>query len=460
MIPSAGSRSFAKVLLLATAMVGGHASAAAIHGALFTTDSVGNVNVNQYDSKAAVYLDGGPPPNAPCTAAGLDDGTYVYQITNPSGTVLLSSDDITDRTFVVSGGVIVSASTHATVTGTCPGAVAVQMAPFDDTPNNGGVYKAWVTRQSDYVANGGFSPGSTKTDNFRVKEPAITPDTADLNVYKFYDANGNGVWDSTEMPLFGWAMRVTNGNAFDETKPTLSPDGIATWTGLSVADNPYDVTEGTAGGTWHQSASIVNGVPTLNSPENPVSGLVLTVNQTTEVDFGNYCTCTSGGRNIAFWTGTTGRTKLNDGTGMASEFKLLNGAYLRRSNGLHFDLNLATAESTNYGILSTWLLGGAASSNIAYKLSTQLAAMKLNVEAGYVNTANVYKPYGDTIAQLILDANTLLGNTSCTATCNPASGSPLYIDMATLAADLAQLNYNATVIKAKPCAFAFTFNAP
>ena len=51
------SRSFAKVLLLATAMVGGHASAAAIHGALFTTDSVGNVNVNQYDSKAAVYLD-------------------------------------------------------------------------------------------------------------------------------------------------------------------------------------------------------------------------------------------------------------------------------------------------------------------------------------------------------------------------------------------------------------------
>jgi hypothetical protein len=445
----------AKFLLLATTTIAGQASAAAIHGALFTTDVDGNVNVNQYENKAAVYLDGGPPPSAPCTAAGLDDGVYVYQITNPSGTVVLSSDAISHREFTVSGGVIVSSSDHSTVTGTCPGAVGVQMAPFDDTPNNGGVYKAWVTRKSDYIANSGFSPGSTKTDNFRVKLPAITPDTADLNVYKFYDTNANGVWDSTELPLFGWAMRVTNGNAFDQTKLTLSPDGIATWTGLSVADNPYAVTEGTAGGTWHQSASIVNGVATLNSPENPVTGLALTVNQTTEVDFGNYCTCTSGARNLAYWTGTSGQTKLNDGLGMASEFKLLNAAYLRRSSGLHFDLILTTAESTNYGILSTWLLGGAASTNVAYQLSTQLAVMKLNVEGGFVNTANVYKPYGGTIAQLIIDANTLLSNTICTATCNPATATQLHADMATLAADLALLNANATVIKAKPCAYVF-----
>ncbi|MFL6591346.1 MAG: hypothetical protein ACJ8GK_01395 [Luteimonas sp.] len=456
MAPFPGSRStFAKILLLATAMAGGQASAAAIHGALFTTDIDGNVNVNQYESKAAVYLDGGPPPNAPCTAAGLDDGTYVYQITNPSGTVLLSSDDISHRTFVVSGGVIVSASDHPTVTGTCPGAVAVQMAPFEDTPNNGGVYKAWVTRQSDYVANSGFSPGSTKTDNFRVMLPAVTPETADLNVYKFYDANANGIWDSTEVPLFGWAMRVTNGAALDSTQLTLSPDGLATWHGLSVANNPYTVTEGTAGGTWHQSASIVNGVPTLNSPENPVSGLALTVNQTTEVDFGNYCTCNSGGKGIAFWTSTAGQTKLNDGVGMASEFKLLNGAYLRRSNGLHFDLILTTIEPTNYTLLSAWLLGGAASTNVAYTLATQLAAMKLNVEAGYVNTANFYKPYGGTIAQLIIDANALLSNSGCAATCNPASGSQLANDMTTLTADLADLNANATVIKPKACAFTF-----
>jgi hypothetical protein len=448
------------VLLLASLLVGGQASAAAIHGALFTTDSAGNVNVNQYDTKADVYLDGGPPPNAPCTAAGMDDGVYVFQITNPSGTVVLSSDDISHREFTVSGGVIVSSNDHPIVAGTCPGAVAVQMVPYDDTPNNGGVYKAWVTRRSDYIANGGFSPGSTKTDNFHVKLPAITPETADLNVYKFYDANGNGLWDGTEMPLFGWAMRVTNGNGFDQTKPTLSPDGLATWTGLSVADNPYAVTEGTAGGTWHQSASIINGAATLNSPENPVTGLALEAGQTTEVIFGNYCTCTSGGRTITWWTGYSGQTKLTDGVGMACQFKLINSAYLRRSNGLHFDLILTTSEASNYAILSSWLLGGASATNIAYKLSTQLAAMKLNVEAGYVNTANVYKPYGGTIAQLITDANTLLGNTSCTSTCNPGSGTQLYADMATLAADLAALNANTTVIKAKPCAYSFAITAP
>ena len=455
MIPSPGSRNFAKVLFLAAALLGGQASAAAIHGALFTTDAAGNVNVNQYDSKAAVYLDGGPPPNAPCTSAGLDDGIYVYQITNPSGTVVLSSDLISDRTFVVSGGVIVSASTHDTVAGTCPGAVAVQMAPFNDTPNNGGVYKAWVTRQSDYVANHGFSPGSTKTDNFRIKLPSITPDTADLNVYKFYDANADGIWQSTEIPLFGWAMRVTNGNGFDQTKLTLSPDGLATWTGLSLADNPYAVTEGTAGGTWHQSASIVNGVPTLNAPENPVTGLVLEANQTTEVDFGNYCTCGSGGRTLGFWSNQNGQLKLSDGaTGMNYEFGILNALNLRTASGGNFYLNLATAQSTNYTTFRNWLLGATAT-NMAYMLSAQLAAMRLNVEAGYVNPNNYYKPFEGTIADLITTANSLLSNNVCGTTCNTTAASQLRTDQQTVKNYLDALNNGASVIKAKPCAFKF-----
>ena len=44
-------------------------------GAIFTTVADGSeVNFNQYPSKDAVYLDGGPGPGAPQTAAGLDDG--------------------------------------------------------------------------------------------------------------------------------------------------------------------------------------------------------------------------------------------------------------------------------------------------------------------------------------------------------------------------------------------------
>jgi hypothetical protein len=171
--------------------------ASAPSGAIFTTVSDGSeVNFNIYPSKEAVYLDGGPGIGAPQGAAGLDDGTYVFQVTDPSGKVLLSTDLAKCRRFTVSGGII----TGVVVTGGCEhltgldvdhGATTVQLMPYSDTPNNGGVYKAWVTLENDYVAgcaalgvaNGleavdcgqaagnlhGFVPANTKTDNFKVK---------------------------------------------------------------------------------------------------------------------------------------------------------------------------------------------------------------------------------------------------------------------------------------------------
>ncbi|NIM52049.1 MAG: hypothetical protein GTN62_01220 [Gemmatimonadales bacterium] len=63
-------------------------------GAIFTTTPDGGiVNENvRYEGKNEVYLDGGPPPNAPAHAAGLDEGFYVFQITDPPGKLLLSAD--------------------------------------------------------------------------------------------------------------------------------------------------------------------------------------------------------------------------------------------------------------------------------------------------------------------------------------------------------------------------------
>src|SRR5688500_20193217 len=70
------------------------------HGAIFTTLANGGaVNANQYESKCAVYLDGGPGPNAPAGAAGLPDGEYYFQITDPSGKQLLSTDIVSNRRF-------------------------------------------------------------------------------------------------------------------------------------------------------------------------------------------------------------------------------------------------------------------------------------------------------------------------------------------------------------------------
>lgn len=187
---------------LLTVSLGAHAPS----GAIFTTLADGSeVNVNQYPSKEAVYLDGGPGPGAPQTAAGLDDGVYVFQVTDPSGKVLLSTDRAACRQFTVDNGIIVSTAPSdpicAHLTGTDQdhgdeGAITVQLFPFNDTPNPGGVYKAWVTFLEDFLAgcaelgvsNGlavvdcggktganahGFLPRHSKTDNFKVKDVPI-----------------------------------------------------------------------------------------------------------------------------------------------------------------------------------------------------------------------------------------------------------------------------------------------
>jgi len=443
---------WATALAIAAAVATGPAPAAATLGVLFTTEASANVNGNQYPTKADVYLSGGPGPNAPCTAAGMDDGEYVYQITNPSGTVVLNMDDISHRHFIVSGGVIVSAVDHPTVASLC-GGVGVQMVPFDDTPNNGGVYKAWVTRWSDYQANGNtFKPGSTKTDNFHVKEPSIVPETADINVYKFYDANANGAWDPDEMPIFGWAMNVQNNDAsVNLTQFTQSPDGLTTFGGLDPAGNPFSVTEGNPGGTWHQSASIIKGVPT-GSPTNPVTGLNLVAGETTEVIFGNYCTCHSGGKTLGFWSNINGQTKINDGGTMNPEFNMLNAAHLRNPDGSNFALDtIHVSQATNYQILRNWLLNANAT-NMAYMLSVQLAAMKLNIDAGYVNKNNVYIPFGGTIADLVTDADAALAADGFTP-----SGDANRALQEELKNYLDQLNNNASIVQYHPCKFSFIY---
>jgi hypothetical protein len=88
-------------------------------------------------------------------AAGLPDGTYYFQVTNPSGSVLLSSDLAICRELQVINGVIAGA------TGSCPhnngtlnpanGSTPVQLAPFDQTDNPGGEYKAWLIQMAGDV---------------------------------------------------------------------------------------------------------------------------------------------------------------------------------------------------------------------------------------------------------------------------------------------------------------------
>jgi hypothetical protein len=171
-------------LLLATA---GIAVSGQVTGAIFTTLQDGSaVDYNIYEAKEDVYLNGGPnSPKAPCTAAGLPDGEYYFQVTDPSGRILLSTDGLEERRVKVEQGTIKAylGTTHKTGTGKC-GSVTVQLYPFNDTPNAGGEYKTWM---QSVAAFQGFLPSKSKTDNFKA--------SGDV------DSDGDGLSDAAEISL-------------------------------------------------------------------------------------------------------------------------------------------------------------------------------------------------------------------------------------------------------------------
>jgi hypothetical protein len=183
------------------------ARADAPSGAIFTTVADGSeVNFNIYPNKEAVYLDGGPGPGAPQTAAGLDDGVYVFQVTDPSGKTLLSTDAVQCRQFTVVGGIITSTDpspascAHVTGLDVDHGAITIQLMPYNDTPNPGGEYKVWVTMVSDFAcpltvvdcavkgSKHGFVPADSKTDNFKVGGVPLEIDT------RFFPSGQYGNW--------------------------------------------------------------------------------------------------------------------------------------------------------------------------------------------------------------------------------------------------------------------------
>jgi len=157
---------------------------ARLKGAIFTTLPDGSrVNANIYDDKDDVYLDGGPGNGAPARSAALPAGDYYFQVTDPSGKVLLSQDAIECRQFHVNlSGLITAvgpaACSHVTGIDVDHNALTVQLMPYADTPNPGGEYKAWVTPVGAYDLGFGFYgfiESTSKTDNYKVRESELPP---------------------------------------------------------------------------------------------------------------------------------------------------------------------------------------------------------------------------------------------------------------------------------------------
>lgn len=245
-------------------------------GAIFTTDANGViVNGNtKYESKCGltgVWLDGGPGPNAPPTAAGLPDGDYYFQVTDPSCKVLLSNDPVQDRCVTVKNGVIDNATCSVNPHNTMPsvdagGGVVVELCaapsiPFDDTPNNGGVYKAFMTQVGDFTGDPtqvdsegwspgnchGFIPAASKTDNFKVneKEPTFC--------IKF---RKEILTDKGIVPGVGWQINITEPLG-SVTSRFTGPDGNGELCGLVAGT--YTVEEILKDGFFVVEA-FVNGV--------------------------------------------------------------------------------------------------------------------------------------------------------------------------------------------------------
>jgi hypothetical protein len=235
------------------------ATAAGLSGAIFTTVADGSeVNFNIYPSKDAVYLDGGPGPGAPQTAAGLPDGIYVFQVTDPSGKTLLSTDPVQCRQFTVTNGIITSTApspagcAHVTGTDIDHGATTIQLLPYNDTPNPGGEYKVWATMVSNYACNAdlttvdctakgskhGFVPADSKTDNFKVGGAPVEIDT------RFFPSGQYGNWidglaithtDTLGATNHKWSYYAPSLQVFDEAHVEAVEVGTHY---ITVADQP------------------------------------------------------------------------------------------------------------------------------------------------------------------------------------------------------------------------------
>jgi len=231
-------------------------------GAIFTTDVNYTVNQNVFVNKSDVYIDGGPQNN---NSPGLPVGDYYFQVTDPSGKVLLSEDSVLCRTVVVS---IPAGFTHGAITSTTNtagpggencghtlntspdpsnGSHGVQLMPYADTPDPGGVYKVWFTPVSKFDlvdptrGSFGFANSDSKTDNFQVLSAQVlsaacgpqpcggTPPQSTISGLKYNDLNVNGLHDPSGLPLGGWEIDVTGtklGHPFSTAVFTAS-DG--TW---------------------------------------------------------------------------------------------------------------------------------------------------------------------------------------------------------------------------------------
>ena len=269
--------------------------------------------------------------------------------------------------------------------------------------------------------------------------------TGSITVCKYYDNNANGFQDTGEASLTGWPFCI---NPLDGGIPALvtqltGSGGCATWSNLTTPGD-YVVTEANANeSNWFHSTG-------------GTSDIMLASGGTETRTFGNYCTSPSGGLTLGFWSNKNGNKIITGsltGNGtilLPAVVTLLNSCQLVNANGSIHTFN------NNYSQFRTWLLGATAT-NMAYMLSAQLAALKLDVAYAGVD-GNAFDLCSHmTITGLIgaaCDSMTGPGNQLTLA------GNPSRPGQEMLKNCIDKINNNGDVIPVTPCPFSFTSGNP
>ncbi|MDX6499298.1 MAG: hypothetical protein QOG23_2558 [Blastocatellia bacterium] len=415
-------------------------------GAIFTTDTAcAGTNVNIFTSKDGVYLNGGPKHPG---AAALPDGSYFVQVTDPGGATLLGKSLTAD--FVIFGGIPAACYRLADLVASAGSGFTTN--GYDDSPNNGGEYKVWVSLDST------FANSNTKTDNFKVKatgcQDCPPPQTnPTLRVRKYYDANANGINDDAQ-PITGWKIHIQDNIDFIRYTPV----------NLVVDVDTYTVTEfPTTETNWqHTGCGVINNL--LNSlsactpgPDN--TSVTLESGDDKTVEFGNLCLGAGGGLTLGYWSNKNGEAAIKNcqGGGTAATLAFLSTLNLRNGNGSAFDPASynSNPSSTNF---RSWILSATAT-NMAYMLSAQLAAMELNVRCGGVNGGSLIYAPGTTSANAFgyAPVNAVMAEADATLGLNGStlSGNPERTHQEALKNALDKANNNQNFVQAGPCAFSF-----
>jgi hypothetical protein len=456
-------------------------AAAIVAGAGFTTNdpnidgngsclngppsSTPKVNCNLYGSKNFVWINGGPSNGANALTAG----TYFFAVLDPGGqkdpndgtdgnlsdasptTNTPGGDAYTNREFTVasSGKIATSLGTHATdAFYTDPNGLFINLMPYDDTTNPGGVYILAICLISGDQAttpiagNVPVAPSACKYDAFKAPSSTCTenctPSTFGVvSGEKYYDGNLNGQLDNNESGIPGWKIDWT------DTASGVITTGTGGLFSQSFTADTYNFTEEQPTNPQHCVTETINGVTqtvcvpiwlqtgntvnqTLDTSPNVTNSLTTFVynitvadgGTTSGVNFGNVCTGAGNGLTLGFWSNKNGAKLIT-----SADLTFLSGLNLRNANGTNFDPATTAA-------LQSWLLKATAT-NMAYMLSAQLAAMELNTRHGQNAAALVYAPNVAgangagfiSIADLMTEANNLLANPIAAGTYAGQNGS-------------------------------------